>query len=307
MMSTNLKSWADTPTRQRIVDFVAAVTVAGSSSFIAPEERIAVFDNDGTLWSEQPYYFQLAFAFDRIKALAPDHPDWQTTQPFQSVLNGDIVSLQSGGKRALAEILAVTHAGMTTDEFAASVREWTSSARHPTTGRLYTKMVFQPMLELLSYLREHGFSAYIVSGGGIEFIRAWAEDVYGVPPEKVIGSSIETRYETREAGPVLVRMPKLHFVDDGAGKPVGINQHIGRRPVIAFGNSDGDLQMLQWTSAGSGPSLVGLVHHTDAEREWAYDRNSLVGKLNMALDEARSRDWLVVDMRQDWLSVYPPL
>lgn len=301
MSHTTLPSWADTPSRRRIIDFVAAVESAG----IPAAERIAVFDNDGTLWSEQPYYFQLAFALDRVRALAPRHPEWATTQPFKAVLENDLKTLAKGGMKSLATVAAASHAGMTTDEFIDTVRDWITTANHPTTGKLYTRMVFRPMLELMQYLRDHGFKTYIVSGGGVEFMRAFAADVYGVPPEQVIGSSIETTYEMRESGPVLVRLPKLHFIDDKAGKPVGINTFIGRRPLLAFGNSDGDHQMLQWTAAGAGPRLMGLVHHTDAEREWAYDRKSHFGKLDKALDEARGRDWLVVDMKRDWLTVYP--
>lgn len=304
-MKTVLPSWADTTPRQRIIDFVAKVTAEGSSTFIAPEDRIAVFDNDGTLWSEQPYYFQLAFGMDRIKALAPQHPEWATTQPFQAVLEDDLAALVAGGMKGLGELVGATHAGVTTEEFAAIAAEWLDSARHPTTGKPYTAMVFQPMLELMSYLREHDFKVYIVSGGGVEFMRVFAEDVYGIPPEQVIGSSIVTRFEMRDTGPVLMRLPEIHFIDDHAGKPVGINSVIGRRPVIAFGNSDGDLQMMQWTAAGSGPRLVSLIHHTDAGREWAYDRDSPVGRLDEALTEARTNGWLVVDMKQDWLSVYP--
>ena len=285
-MPTILPSWSDTTPRRRIIDFVTEVTTAGSSSFIAPQDRIAVFDNDGTLWSEQPYYFQLAFALDRIRALAPDNPEWATTQPFQAVIENDLQSLVAGGTKALVELVGATHTGMTTDEFTVIAAEWIDSARHPTSGKPYTTMVFQPMLELLDYLRDNGFKVYIVSGGGVEFMRVFAEDVYGIPPEQVIGTTIVTRFEMRATGPVLMRLPELHFIDDHAGKPVGINSVIGRRPVIAFGNSDGDLQMMQWTAAGSGPRLIGLIHHTDAGREWAYDRDSPVGRLNEALTEA---------------------
>lgn len=304
-MPTILPSWSDTTPRRRIIDFVTEVTTAGSSSFIAPQDRIAVFDNDGTLWSEQPYYFQLAFALDRIRALAPDNPEWATTQPFQAVIENDLQSLVAGGTKALVELVGATHTGMTTDEFTVIAAEWIDSARHPTSGKPYTTMVFQPMLELLDYLRDNGFKVYIVSGGGVEFMRVFAEDVYGIPPEQVIGTTIVTRFEMRATGPVLMRLPELHFIDDHAGKPVGINSVIGRRPVIAFGNSDGDLQMMQWTAAGSGPRLIGLIHHTDAGREWAYDRDSPVGRLDEALTEAGANGWLVVDMQQDWLSVYP--
>jgi phosphoglycolate phosphatase-like HAD superfamily hydrolase len=304
-MNTILPSWADTPARQRIIDFVTTVTVEGSSSFIPTGERIATFDNDGTLWSEQPYYFQLAFGLDRVRALAVDHPEWSTTQPYQAVLENDLQALAAGGMKGLVELIGATHAGMTTDEFAAIVTEWIESARHPTTGRPFTKMIFQPMLELLDYLRDHGFKTYIVSGGGVEFMRAFAEETYGIPPEQVIGSSGVTKFEMRDTGPMLIKLPQIDFINDNAGKPVGINSVIGRRPVIAFGNSDGDLQMLQWTAAGSGPRLMGLIHHTDAEREWAYDQDSYVGGLDKALTEAKANGWVVVDMKQDWLVVYP--
>jgi phosphoserine phosphatase len=281
------------------------VTTEGGAEFVPPLDRIAVFDNDGTLWSEKPYYFQLAFALDRVKALAPRHPEWQEQQPFKAILEDDIDGFLAGGLKAILDVLIVTHGGNTSDEFEQIVQDWIVSARHPRTGRLYTEMVYQPMLELLDYLRANDFRTYIVSGGGIEFMRAWVEDVYDIPPEQVIGSSIETKFEMREGGPVLVRIPKVDFVDDHAGKPVGIHKFIGRRPILAFGNSDGDLQMLQWTAAGDGARLMGLVHHTDAEREWAYDRDSLVGRLDKALDEAREKDWTVVDMKRDWRVVYP--
>jgi phosphoserine phosphatase len=268
-------------------------------------DRIAVFDNDGTLWSEKPFYFQLVFALDRVKDLAPQHPEWQEQQPFKAILGDDIEGFLAGGLKAILDVLVVTHGGNTSDEFEQIVLDWITSARHPRTGRLYTEMVYQPMLELLDYLRANGFRTYIASGGGIEFMRAWVEDVYGIPPEQVIGSSIETRFEMRDSGPVLVRIPKVDFVDDHAGKPVGIHKFIGRRPILAFGNSDGDHQMLQWTEAGDGARFIGLVHHTDAAREWAYDRDSPVGRLDKALDEAREKGWTVVDMARDWRVVYP--
>jgi len=272
---------------------------------VPPAARIAVFDNDGTLWSEQPVYFQLLFAVDRVKALAPHHREWKDQEPFASLLKGDVKGALAGGERAVAEIVMVTHAGMTTAEFEQIVKEWIAAARHPKTGKLYTEMVYQPMLELLAYLRANGFTPFIVSGGGIEFMRPWAETVYGIPPEQVIGSSNKTKYEVRAGRPVLVRLPEIDFIDDKAGKPVGIHSRIGRRPIAAFGNSDGDLQMLQWTAAGSGPRFMLLVHHTDAEREWAYDRKSHVGRLDKALDEAAARGWTVVDMKKDWKVVYP--
>ena len=268
-------------------------------------DRIAVFDNDGTLWSEQPMYFQAFFIFDRIKQLAPQHPEWKTKEPFASVLKGDVKSTLAGGEHALLELAMATHAGMTTEEFEKIVRDWITTAKHPKTGRLYTEMVYQPMLELLAYLRANGFKTFIVSGGGIEFMRPWTERVYGIPPEQVIGSSIKTKYEIRDGKPVLVRLPELNFIDDKAGKPVGINQHIGRRPIMAFGNSDGDFQMLEWTTSGPGPRFGLLVHHDDADREWAYDRQSSIGRLDRGLDEAADRGWTVVDMKKDWSNVYP--
>jgi phosphoglycolate phosphatase-like HAD superfamily hydrolase len=300
-----LSSWNDGPTKQSIMAFVAKVTTVGSSDFVPEPERIAVFDNDGTLWSEQPMYFQLFFALDRVKALAPQHPEWETTEPFASLLKGDVKAALAGGEKTILEIVMATHAGMTTTEFEQIVTDWVAAARHPKTGKPFTEMVYQPMLELLAYLRENGFKTFIVSGGGIEFMRPWTEAVYGIPPEQVVGSSIKTTFEMREDGPVLVRLPEIDFIDDKAGKPVGIHSHIGRRPIAAFGNSDGDLQMLQWTAAGQGTRLVLLVHHTDAEREWAYDRKSHIGRLDVALDEARQQKWTVADMKRDWNVIFP--
>ncbi|MHC4666026.1 MAG: HAD family hydrolase, partial [Planctomycetota bacterium] len=284
-----LSYWNEGPSKRAIIDFVTRVTTPGSADFVPPEERIATFDNDGTLWSEQPMYFQLVFALDRVKALAPQHPEWQEKQPFKAALEGDLKTVFSGGEHGLIELVMGTHSGMTTEEFAQIVKDWLGAAKHPRFKRPYTECVFQPMLELLAYLRANGFKTYIVSGGGIEFMRPWTEKVYGVPPEQVIGSSIKTQLEMREGKPMLVRLPELNFIDDKAGKPVGINQHIGRRPIAAFGNSDGDLQMLQWTEAGGGARLMVLVHHTDAGREWAYDRKSSVGKLDKAMDEAKAK------------------
>ncbi len=302
-----LPSWNEGANKQAIVEFVAKVTRDGGPDFVPEAERIAVFDNDGTLWAEQPMYFQFLFAVERVQALAPQHPEWKTKEPFASLLKGDTKAALAGGERALAEIVMATHAGITTDEFADIAREWLATARHPTTGRLYTKMVYQPMLELLASLRAHGFKTFIVSGGGIEFLRVFAEEVYGVPPEQVVGSSIKTKFEIRDGTPVLIRLPEIDFIDDKTGKPVGINSHIGRRPIAAFGNSDGDLQMLQWTAAGPRRSLCLFVHHTDADREWAYDRESQVGKLDRGLDEARNRGWTIIDMQQDWKIVHPAL
>jgi hypothetical protein len=300
-----LPSWNDGPTRRAVVAFVDTVTREGGAGYVPPAERIAVFDNDGCLWAEQPMYFQAFFIFDRIRALAPQHPEWKDTEPFASVLRGDVKAALAGGEHALLEIAMATHAGTTTEEFDRVVTDWITTARHPRTGRLYTEMVYQPMLELLAYLRVNGFKTFIVSGGGIEFMRPWVERVYGIPPEQVVGSSIKTKFELREGRPVLVRLPEIDFVNDEAGKPVGIQMHIGRRPIAAFGNSDGDLQMLQWTAAGPGSRFCLYVHHTDAEREWAYDRESHIGRLDKGLDEARARGWAVVDMKADWRRIFP--
>jgi phosphoserine phosphatase len=301
-----LASWNDGAAKQSIVAFVERVTEQGSPAFVPPAKRAAVFDNDGTLWAEQPMYVQLFFALDRVKALAPRHPEWKDTEPFASLLEGDVKGALAGGEHAILEIVMATHAGMTTDEFEKIVKDWIATARHPTTKRPYTEMVYQPMLELLAYLRAHDFKTFIVSGGGIEFMRPWVERVYGIPPEQVVGSSIKTRLEVRAGKLVLVRLPEVSFVDDKEGKPVGIHTHIGRRPIAAFGNSDGDLQMLQWTVAGRGPRLAAFVHHTDAEREWAYDRESSIGRLDEGLDEARAHGWTVIDMKRDWNAIYPP-
>jgi len=300
-----LPSWRDGTARQGILNFVERVTTEGGSDFVPPAERIAVFDNDGTLWSEKPAYFQLLFAIDRIKQLAPEHPEWKTEQPFKAVLENDMKTVAASGEKGLLQLVMASHAGMTTTEFEDIVRQWIATARHPGTGRPYTEMVFQPMLELLVYLRDNGFKTYIVSGGGIEFMRPWVEQVYGVPPEQVIGSSIKVQFELRDGVPVLSRLPEIDFVDDKAGKPVGIHKFIGRQPILAAGNSDGDLQMLQWTTMGHRPSLGLIVRHTDAEREWAYDRESHVGKLDKALDLAEPSGWLVLDMAKDWNRIYP--
>jgi hypothetical protein len=299
-----LPSWNEGASKAAVVRFVERATMPGSPDFVPVAERIAVFDNDGTLWAEQPLYFQLMFMLDRVKALAPQHPEWKDREPFASILKGDVRAALAGGEHALAELAMATHAGMSTEEFDQIVREWITTAKHPVTGRHYTEMVYQPMLELLAYLRANGFTTYIVSGGGIEFVRAWSERVYGVLPEQVIGSSIRTRFELRDGKPVLVRLPELNFIDDGPGKPVGIQMHIGRRPLAAFGNSDGDLQMLQWTAAAPGPRLCLYVRHTDAAREWAYDRDSSIGRLDKGLDEAKARGWTVVDMKTDWRRVF---
>lgn len=302
--SRPLPSWNDTPARAAIIDFVEDAAAPSGPNAIPPEQRIAVFDNDGALWSEQPLYFQLLFAIDRVHALAPQHPEWESEEPFRSILAGDTSAALAQGKPAIEKLLFATHSGMTTDEFDATVRAWVRTARHPTTGRLYTDMVYQPMLELLDYLEAEGFTTYIVSGGGVGFMRAWASEVYGVPPERIIGSSGRTAYEVRDGRPVLLKQPEIWSIDDGPGKPSNIDLHIGRRPVMAVGNSDGDFQMLEWTTAGEGPRLGVLIHHTDAQREWAYDRDSHIGTLKRGLDEAAARGWIIVDMRDDWATVF---
>jgi phosphoserine phosphatase len=300
-----LASWNEGAAKKAIVDFVARVTRAGGPDYVAPEERIATFDNDGTLWSEQPYYFQVAFAFDRMKAMASQHPEWQEKDPFKSVLAGDLKGVFGGGLPALAEIVIATHSGMTIDEFEVLAREWLAAARHPNTNKLFTEMVFQPMLELLAYLRANGFKTFIVSGGGIEFMRTFAEVTYGVPPEQVIGSSGKLKFEIRDGQPVLTKLVEIEILDDNVVKPAVIQNHIGRRPIASFGNSDGDLAMLQWTTAGKGARFAMLVHHTDAAREWAYDRAPSMGQLDKALDEANAKGWTVVDMKNDWRRIFP--
>jgi phosphoglycolate phosphatase-like HAD superfamily hydrolase len=300
-----LPSWKDGPAKQAIVNFVAKVTKTGSPDFVPPDERIATFDNDGTLWAEQPMYFQLFFALDRVKELAPQHPEWKTKEPFASLLKGDVKGALAGGEHAILEIVMATHAGMTTQEFETIVANWIATAKHPRFKRPLTECVYQPMLELLAYLRGNGFKTFIVSGGGIEFMRPWTEKVYGIPPEQVVGSSIQTKYEMRQGKPVLVRLPKIDFIDDKAGKPVGINSHIGRRPVAAFGNSDGDRQMLEWTQGGGGARLLMLVHHDDAKREYAYGPESKIGTFSDALmAEAKTSGWTVISMKDDWKTVF---
>ena len=301
-----LPSWNDGAAKQSIVSFVAAVTREGSPDFVPVPQRIATFDNDGTLWSEHPMYVQLAFALDRVKAMAPLHPEWKDKQPFKAVLDGDMKALAESGEHGLMELIMVTHAGMTSDEFSKIVTDWLATARHPRFKRPYTELVYQPMLEVLAYLRANGFKTYIVSGGGIEFMRPWSDRVYGVPPEQVVGSSIKTRFETRQGRPDLFRLPEINFIDDKAGKPVGINQFIGRSPIAAFGNSDGDLEMLQWTTMSGGRRFGLIVHHTDAEREYAYDRDTSYGRLDKALDAAAVNKWTVADMKNDWKVIFPP-
>lgn len=300
-----LPSWNDTSAKRAILDFVRRTTTPGSSDFVPPAERVAVFDNDGTLWCEQPVYAQVAFAVDRIKTLAPQHPEWNEQEPFKSILAGDTKAALGGGAKAVNEILMASHAGMTADEFNQLVVDWLRTARHPRYERPFDRCVYQPMIEMLDYLRAHGFRTYIVSGGGTEFMRAFAETAYGIPPEQVIGSTIATKFEMRDGTPVIARLAKPDFIDDREGKPVAINRIIGRRPILAVGNSDGDLQMLQWTTIGRSPSLGVLIRHTDAEREWAYDRGSPIGRLEAGLDEAPRRGWIVVDMKEDWARVLP--
>jgi phosphoglycolate phosphatase-like HAD superfamily hydrolase len=305
-----LISWNDGPTKQAITTLVEKVTKAGSPDFVPPAERIATFDNDGTLWAEQPMYFQLIFALDRVMALAPQHPEWTTKEPFASLLKGDVKAALAGGEKSIAEIVVATHAGMTTAEFEQIVKDWIATAKHPTFKRPYTECVYQPMLELLAYLRANGFKTFIVSAGGIEFMRPWAETVFGIPPEQVMGSSIKTKYEMRDGKPVLIRLPEINFIDDKTGKPVGINSHIGRQPIAAFGNSDGDAQMLEWTQAGSGARLSMLVLHDAATREYAYGPaqrlpDTRIGTFTQALyDEARKDGWTVISMKDDWKQVF---
>jgi hypothetical protein len=301
-----LPSWNDGAAKQSIVNFVTASTRDGSPDFVPLAQRIAVFDNDGTLWSEHPMYVQMTFALDRVKALAPMHPEWKDKQPFKAALEGDMKTLAGSGEHGMVELLLAAHAGMTSEEFSKIVTDWLATARHPRFKRPYTELVYQPMLEVLAFMRANGFKTFIVSGGGIEFMRPWSERVYGVPPEQVVGSSIKTKFEMRDGQPRLFRLPQVNFVDDGPGKPVGINEFIGRRPIAAFGNSDGDLQILQWTTMSGGVRLGVIVHHTDAEREYAYDRDTSFGRLDKALDAAVLNKWTVADMKKDWKVIFPP-
>lgn len=304
-VAQDLPSWNEGEARKNIVEFVTAVTTDGGPDYVEPADRIAVFDNDGTLWSEQPMYVQLAFALDRVKTLAPEHPEWKETEPFKSVLAGDMKGVAASGMKGLVEIVAATHSGMTSDEFTAIAKDWIASAKHPTTGKAYTSMIYQPMRELIDYLKANDFKVFIVSGGGIEFMRPWTEATYGIPPENVVGSSIKTKYEVKDGTPVIERLAEVDFVDDGPGKPVGILSHIGKRPIAAFGNSDGDFQMLEWTTSGEGRRFGLIVHHDDAEREVAYDRDSAFGKLDKGLDEGPKRGWTIVSMKNDWNKVFP--
>lgn len=304
-LAQELASWNDGAVRTAIVDFVKAATTEGGEGWIAPEDRIAVFDNDGTLWSEQPAYFQLLFIIERVKEMAPSHPEWKEQQPFKGVLEGDMAGVAATGEKGLMELLAATHAGITDEGFDAILDKWLAEARHPKSQRPYTEMTYAPMVEMLDYLRDNGFQTWIVSGGGIDFMRPWAEAAYGIPPQQVVGSQIVKEYQVIDGKPQFMRKPEVFFIDDGAGKPVGIDRHIGKRPVMAFGNSDGDFQMLEYTTAGEGPRLGVILHHTDADREFAYDRESHFGKLDKALDAAPEKGWLVIDMAKDWSRVYP--
>ncbi len=300
-----LASWNESAARDAIIRFVERVTSNSSPNFLPPPHRVAVFDNDGTLWCEHPMYVQLAFALDRVRELSPLHPEWKDSPLFKAVLDGDVKAVAAFGQRGLVEIVLTTHAGMTTEEFEQIVTKWLATARHPRFKRPYTELVYQPMLELMAYLRLKDFQVHIVSGGGIEFMRPWSEPVYGVPPERVVGSSIKTKFQIRDGAPELFRLAEMNFVDDGPGKPVGINQHLGRRPILAAGNSDGDLEMLQWTTLGGAPGLGLIVHHTDAEREYAYDRNTDFGRLDTALVAAEMNKWPVIDMKRDWATIFP--
>jgi len=300
-----LPSWNDSVAKKEIVHFVAAVTNPKGADFVPPAERIAVFDNDGTLWVEKPIYTQMTFIFDHVKQLAPEHPEWKTTQHFKAVLEGHMQAVGASGKKRILALGLAAQTGMTASEFAQIVADWLARAKHPRFDRLYTNCVYQPQLELLAYLRANGFKTFIASGGGIEFMRPWTERVYGIPPEQVIGSSVVSEFQIRDGRPVLLRLPEINFVNDKAGKPVGIDQHIGRRPIFAFGNSDSDIQMIQYTKAADGLRMGLFLHHTDAEREYAYDRESSVGRLGEALDMATANDWIIVDMKNDWKRVFP--
>ncbi len=300
-----LPSWNEGSAKTAILDFVAGVTLEGSPTFVPQADRIATFDNDGNLWSEQPMYFQLQFAIDRVRAMAPDHPEWKGKQPFEALMAGDMEALMAEGEAGLVKLVMASHAGMTTEAFEASVREWMKTARHPRFDQPYNGLVYQPMLELLDYLRANGFTTFIVSGGGIDFMRPWTEEVYGIPPQQVVGSSIKTEFDYNDGNPVIRKLPELDFIDDKAGKPVAIHKFIGKKPIFASGNSDGDLQMLQYTASNPRASFMLYLHHTDSEREWAYDRDSHIGRLDKGLDEAREKGWTVIDMKTDWKVIYP--
>ena len=305
IVSDPLPSWNEGKTKSAIIDFVNDVTNPNSANFINVADRIAAFDNDGNLWSEQPAYFQLFFAIDRVRQLAPEHPEWKTQEPFKSLLENNMEEFAASGEHGILEVVMATHTGMSVDEFEAIVKNWLASAKHPRFNRPYSDLVYQPMLELLDYLRANNFKTFIVSGGGIEFMRPWVEGVYGIPKDQVVGSSIKTKFAWKDGQPVIERLPEMDFIDDKEGKPLGINKFIGRRPVFASGNSDGDLAMLQWTAAGEGKRFILYLHHTDEVREWAYDRESHFGKLDKGLDEANEKGWTVIDMKNDWKVVYP--
>ncbi|MEM9016172.1 MAG: HAD family hydrolase [Verrucomicrobiota bacterium] len=305
LLADPLPSWNDGENKQAIVDFVSSVTDEESEHYVPPAERIATFDNDGCLWSEQPAYFQLFYAIDRVKALAPQHPEWKDTQPFQAVLEGDMEALKEAGEEGLIQLVMASHSGVTSKEFSDSVGDWFATAKHPRFDRPYNELIFQPMLELLEFLRANDFKTFIVSGGGIDFVRVYSEKAYGIPPEQVVGSSLKTKYEVLDGVPALIKLPELNFIDDKEGKPVGIHQHIGRRPIFAAGNSDGDFQMLEYTTAGEGLRFGMIVHHDDADREWAYDRDSHIGRLVRGLDEGPSRGWKIISMKNDWKTIYP--
>ena len=305
-MNDPLSSWNEGPTKQAIIDFVTNTTKEGRVDFIPVTDRIACFDNDGTLWSEQPMYFQFAFALDQVKILAPQHPEWINKQPFKALLEGDMKTALAGGEKSLLEIVMATHSGMTTEEFDKTVTDWMATAKHPKAGKHYNEMIFQPMVELLNYLRANGYKTFIVSGGGVDFMRPWVEQAYGIPPDQVVGSSIRVKYDTLNGNPVLIKLPELNFIDDKEGKPVGIHQHIGKRPVFTVGNSDGDYAMLQWTATATDyPRFGMIVHHTDSVREWAYDRDSHIGKLDKGLEDAAKYNWKIADMKRDWKTIYP--
>ncbi|WP_226667561.1 HAD family hydrolase [Microbulbifer aggregans] len=301
-----LPSWNDGPTKDAITGFVEKVTKKGSADFVPENQRIAAFDNDGTLWSEQPLYFQFIYGRDQVRKMAPKHPEWKTEEPFASILKGDTKKVLASGEAGLMKVIAATHANMTAEEFRANAADWLKTARHPKTKRPYTEMIYQPMLELLDYLRANGFKTFIVSGGGADFIRVFAEQAYGIPPDQVVGTSLRAKYEVRDGKPVIVKQPEINLVDDKEGKPVGIHQYIGQRPIFVAGNSDGDYQMLEWATAGDGPRFGIILHHTDGKREWAYDRDSHIGQLNKGLDDAGKKGWTVIDMQKDWKTVFPP-
>jgi len=300
-----LPSWNDSPSKKAIMSYVEDVTNPNSQNFIPIKDRIATFDNDGNLWAEQPAYFQLFFAIDRIKEMAAEHPEWRDHQPYKAVLENDMKTLMASGMEGLLEIVMASHAGITTDEFDTIVKDWVSTAKHPSKNKSYNELVYQPMLELLQYLRANDFKTYIVSGGGVDFMRAFVTEVYGIPEEQIIGSRVKTEYNYNNGNPIIKRLPHLDFIDDKEGKPLNIQKIIGKKPVFASGNSDGDLQMMQWTDSNSYKSFQLYLHHTDAEREWAYDRESHIGKLDKGLDEAKEKGWTVIDMKNDWKAIYP--